>query len=109
MEQYQPIELPEEILLAADDITVAELLQSTSAQCWIVSALVNSQRFHEHFAHSDLAEEDKLLFKIYKINRALTRQHKQECYRRVNECSHLGQRIHQERAAYRDRVRGLKK
>lgn len=94
MEQFQPLQLSEETLSLADDITLAELLQSTGAQCWMISALINAQRFHEHFVHVDIAEEDSMLFKLYKINRSLSQGQKSECYRRVNTCARIGQATH---------------
>ncbi len=97
MEQYPPVQLSEETLDLSDDITVSELLQSTGCQCWIISALVNSQRFHEHFVHTHVSEEDALLFKLYKINKSITRDQKSESYRRVNECARLGQQLHREK------------
>ena len=65
---YQKIQLPKNILDAADKVTLADLLDCPSAQVWFISALGNVSRFKDHFEASPDDERDAMLeFALQKL------------------------------------------
>ena len=65
---YQKIELPKNILAAADKVTLADLLDCPSAQVWFISALGNIARFKDNFEASPDDERDAMLeFALQKL------------------------------------------
>ena len=65
---YQKIQLPRNILDAADKVTLADLLDCPSAQVWFISALGNIARFKGNFEASTDDERDAMLeFALQKL------------------------------------------
>ncbi len=58
---YKKIQLPPEVLEAASEMTVADLLDSPTAQVWIISALGNVPRFHQNFETKGVTKQDAFL------------------------------------------------
>lgn len=65
---YQKIQLPKNILDAADKVTLADLLDCSSTQVWFISALGNVTRFKSNFEPSPDDERNAMLeFALHKL------------------------------------------
>jgi hypothetical protein len=64
---YKPVDLPEQMLKDAESISLRELLESPSAQAWIVSALANCARHAHNFEGHDSHMDEYLQFRARKL------------------------------------------
>ena len=73
--------IPDHVLETFQQITVAELLASPAARCWIMSALANTVRFADEFEGSNTRDEGMLLMAIFQGIEKLSRNQRYEMFK----------------------------
>ena len=74
-----------EILEAAEDITLRDLLESPAYQSWLMSALSNGSRFRLQFKGADSQFDEYTQFRVDRVLAAIPSEQKQLCYSATNE------------------------
>ena len=88
----KPITFSKEILKAAKDITLADLLRSPSFQHWIISALHNGVRFGEQDADPRLKVDQLLQLQVYQITRLIPSKDRVSAFRTTGEMIRIAQK-----------------
>ena len=81
---FKKVQLSERVLKAAEEITLRDLLDSPTAQCWIVSALGNQLRFAHLFEGSDTHMEEYLQFALNRAYMHIDKDEKQQLFEVTN-------------------------
>ena len=74
-----------EILEAAEDINLRDLLESPAYQSWLMSALSNGSRFRLQFKGADSQFDEYTQFRVDRVLAAIPSEQKQICYNTTNE------------------------
>ena len=73
-----------EILEAAENITLRDLLESPAYQSWLLSALSNGSRFRLQFKDADSHLDEYTQFRVDRVLSAIPSEQKQECFDTTN-------------------------
>ena len=73
--------IPDHVLETFQQVTLAELLASPAARCWVVSALQNTVRFADQFESTDTRDEGMLLMAIFQGLEKLSRNQRYEMFK----------------------------
>ncbi len=85
--------VPDHVLETFQHVTVAELLASPAARCWVMSALDNTVRFADEFEGSDTRDEGMLLMAIFQGIEKLSRRDRYEMFRHVTDVIQKSRRL----------------
>ena len=77
---YKRIDFDEHILEQAEKLTLRDLLNSPTAQIWVVSALGNTARFRTLFEGHDTDCDEYIQFLITKIGKQIGHVTRSACY-----------------------------
>ena len=77
---YKRIDFDEHILEQAEKLTLRDLLDSPTAQCWFVSALGNTARFRTNFEGHDTERDEYIQFLISKLGQQIGHEDRSKCY-----------------------------
>ena len=89
-----------EILEAAENITLRDLLESPAYQSWLMSALSNGSRFRLQFKDADSHYDEFTQFRVDRVLAAIPSEQKQLCFNATNEIIKSNKR---ERMSYANR------
>ena len=74
-----------EILEAAENISLRDLLDSPAYQSWLMSALSNGSRFRLQFKGADSQFDEYTQFRVDRVLAAIPSEQKQLCFNATNE------------------------
>ena len=89
-----------EILEAAENISLRDLLDSPAYQSWLMSALSNGSRFRLQFKGADSQFDEYTQFLVDRVLSAIPSEQKQLCFNATNEIIRSNKR---ERMSYAQR------
>lgn len=81
---YLKQEFAPEILEAAENITLRDLLESPAYQSWLMSALSNGSRFRLQFKDADSHLDEYTQFRVDRVLSAIPSEQKQACFDTTN-------------------------
>ena len=82
---YLKQEFAPEILQAAENISLRDLLDSPAYQSWLMSALSNGSRFRLQFKGADSQFDEYTQFLVDRVLSAIPSEQKQLCFNATNE------------------------
>jgi hypothetical protein len=83
--QHAHTPISEEVLKAAKEITLAELLESPSYSSWLISAFGNANRLFHHIEGTDARQDKRLRFEIYEIFNMIPDTDRKACFSTVRD------------------------
>ena len=89
-----------EVLEAAEEINLRDLLDSPAYQSWLISALTNGSRFRLLFKDADSHLDEYTQFCVDRVLSAIPSEQKQLCFSATNEIIRSNKR---ERKSYANR------
>ena len=89
-----------EVLEAAEEINLRDLLDSPAYQSWLISALTNGSRFRLLFKDADSHLDEYTQFCVDRVLSAIPSELKQLCYSATNEIIRTNKK---ERKSYANR------
>lgn len=95
MKKVKSRPIPDHVLETFQQITVAELLASPAARCWVMSALANTVRFADQFEGSNTRDEGMLLMAIFQGIEKLSRNQRYEMYKLTGDVIYKSKRLEQ--------------
>ena len=88
MTQRTHVGISEEVLKAAEDISLAELLESPSFSPWMMSAIGNAIRLYNGIEGTDTRQDKKLRFELFELFNAVPNEDRKECFATVKHLVH---------------------
>ena len=91
MTQLNHTPISEEVLDAAEDVSLADLLESPSFSPWLISAMGNALRLYSSIEGTDSRHDKKLRFKLYELFNLIPNEDRKACFATVKELVHGSQ------------------
>ena len=88
MTQIAHTPISEEVLKAAEEITLADLLESPSFSPWLVSAIGNAIRLYTWIDGTDALQDKKLRFEMFEIFNSIPNEDRRACFQAVKTLVH---------------------